>query len=289
MLVKLADRPITCGPSITWRRRSRSAIAQETLDIYAPLAHRLGISWIKSELEDRRFDTCGPRARQMSGRSNRQTQVEREKYIEDGHRDPEPRHGPIGVKAQRHRAHKHSTDLPEDEDEGLPSRSPRYRGVPYPRELGGGMLRGAGLVHSSRNRCRGVSRIHRAAQAQHVPVAAYHRDRSRGQRSRFKFAPMRCIGWRKKESPPIGPIRGKAAIGQSARTTRSSPGCVAHGVAEGPQGPQGVPRDGQGRPFHRRGLRLHSQGRGADLPRGASPVDFAYRSTASRQSLIERG
>lgn len=83
ILVKLADRTHNMRTLDHMSEEKQARIAQETLDIYAPLANRLGISWIKTELEDLSFRYTRPKDFfDLETRISRKKK-EREKYIDD--------------------------------------------------------------------------------------------------------------------------------------------------------------------------------------------------------------
>jgi GTP pyrophosphokinase len=83
ILVKLADRTHNMRTLDSMRPDKQVRIAQETLDIYAPLANRLGIAWIKVELEDLSFKYLRPDDFKELTDKIEMTQKEREKYISD--------------------------------------------------------------------------------------------------------------------------------------------------------------------------------------------------------------
>jgi GTP diphosphokinase / guanosine-3',5'-bis(diphosphate) 3'-diphosphatase len=82
ILIKLADRLHNMETIDALPPSRRRAIAEETLEIYAPLAHRFGISQIKWRLEDLSFEVLYPKRYQQIQRMVSERRVEREKYMQ---------------------------------------------------------------------------------------------------------------------------------------------------------------------------------------------------------------
>ncbi|HEX5895049.1 MAG TPA: bifunctional (p)ppGpp synthetase/guanosine-3',5'-bis(diphosphate) 3'-pyrophosphohydrolase, partial [Thermoleophilaceae bacterium] len=82
ILIKLADRLHNMRTIGSMPKNKQQEKARETLEIFAPLAHRLGIHAIKWELEDLAFTTLHPRKYNEIRQLVSQQREERDAYVE---------------------------------------------------------------------------------------------------------------------------------------------------------------------------------------------------------------
>jgi GTP pyrophosphokinase len=83
ILVKLADRLHNMRTLEFQDEVKQRRIARETMDIYAPIANRLGISWVKVELEDLSFRYLHPELYFDLVKKISQKKKEREAFVEE--------------------------------------------------------------------------------------------------------------------------------------------------------------------------------------------------------------
>ncbi len=82
VFIKLADRLHNMQTLEALSQDKQRKIAQETMEIYAPLANRLGMSWIKQQLEDLCFQYLQPDAYSMLILRLAKKDEERQAYIQ---------------------------------------------------------------------------------------------------------------------------------------------------------------------------------------------------------------
>lgn len=83
IIIKLADRLHNMRTLNFQSERKQKEVATETMEIYAPLAHRIGISRFKWELEDLAFFYLEPDMYYEVARRLKQKRKEREDYVQD--------------------------------------------------------------------------------------------------------------------------------------------------------------------------------------------------------------
>jgi GTP pyrophosphokinase len=107
IMIKLADRLHNMRTLSVMPVEKQRSIAQETLDIYAPIAHRLGAQRVKSELEDLAFATLEPRRYAEIEQMVASRTPEREAYVELVMNDLETKLQLFGITADVRGRHKH--------------------------------------------------------------------------------------------------------------------------------------------------------------------------------------
>ena len=100
ILIKLADRLHNMRTLEALNKQKQMEKARETLEIYAPLAHRLGIHAIKWELEDLSFQRLHPRKYEEIKKLVAQQRVEREDYVSEAGEFLAGELAKVGIEAQ---------------------------------------------------------------------------------------------------------------------------------------------------------------------------------------------
>jgi GTP diphosphokinase / guanosine-3',5'-bis(diphosphate) 3'-diphosphatase len=100
ILIKLADRLHNMRTIAAMSKQKQIDKAKETLEIYAPIAHRLGIHAIKWELEDLAFATLHPRKYQEIKALVAQQREDREQYVRSAGEQLAGELDALGIKAE---------------------------------------------------------------------------------------------------------------------------------------------------------------------------------------------
>ena len=183
ILIKLADRLHNMRTIGALPKQKQQEKARETLEIFAPLAHRLGIHAIKWELEDLAFATLHPRKYDEIKELVAQQRAERERYVEEAGKFLAKELAKVGIEAEISGRAKHfysiytkMTRKGREFNEIFDLTAMRVL-VGSVKDCYGAI----GIVHSLWKPLPGpLQGLRRDAQGERLPGAPHHRDRPRG-------------------------------------------------------------------------------------------------------------
>ena len=189
LLIKLADRLHNMRTIAAMPIEKQHRIAQETLDIYAPLAHRLGIAGIKLQLEDLAFATLYPKRYAEIEQMVSMRSPERDIYLSQVLDLVRSRLAELRIDAEVIGRPKHYWSIYEKMVVKRREFDDIYDLVGIRVLVGSVKDCYAALGQHPRHVEAGagaVQGLHRHAQVQPLPVAAHHGDRAR------RASPSRC-------------------------------------------------------------------------------------------------
>jgi guanosine-3',5'-bis(diphosphate) 3'-pyrophosphohydrolase len=181
VLIKLADRHHNLQTMAAVRADKRRRIARETLEIYAPIANRLGLNKLFRELQDLSFQLIYPMRARVLGRALKAARGNRRELLS---RILEGIKGKLRTRAYRGAGFRSREEPVFDLSQDARQAAVVFAGARRLRLS----RRGQGCAHRlSRPRCAAralqtgageVQGLHRHPQAERLPVAAHDLDRS---------------------------------------------------------------------------------------------------------------
>ena len=282
ILIKLADRLHNMRTIEYLGKQKQVQKAKETLEVYAPLAHRLGIHALKWELEDLSFQILHPRkyaeikAMVADRRADREEQVEQAATILGLELEKADIPAVISGRAKHFysiydKMAKKGREFNEIYDLTAMRVTVERSGEEGTRDCYGAL----GILHSLWKPMPGrfkdfiaMPKLNRYRSLHTTVIGPSGRPLEIQVRTREMH-----------EEAELGVaahwLYKRGRVGQAGRRV-ARVGAFADGLAGRRAGRGRVHADAPHRPLRRRGVRLHPEGRGEDLPAGASPIDFAY-------------